>query len=197
MSTKKEARKEPQLCMKVRVILIYTCGTATLRYLVPATTSTFWTCRRCFPALRWAILWPNLKWGTLCIINRKTYIQCNFFVNAFLNNTCIGSYLLVDGIYPDWTCFLGPISNPKTSSERNYTAAQASRRKDIERAFGCLQQKFNILNRPSQTPDLTLMNRVLRVCAILHNMVIVYFIYSLIILLSHISLGCRRKTQHR
>ena len=110
-----------------------------------------------------------------------------FVFKAFLNDTCMCSYLLVDGIYPDWTCFLGPISHPKTSCEKNYTAAQASRRKDIERAFGCLQQKFNILNRPSQTPDLTLMNRVLRVCAILHNMVIVYCIDRVIMLSSVIS----------
>ncbi len=80
-------------------------------------------------------------------------------------------YLLVDGIYPEWTCFLGPISNPKTASEKHYTAVQASRRKDIERAFGALKYKWHILNKPSLTPDITLMNRILRVCVILHNMV--------------------------
>ena len=48
------------------------------------------------------------------------------------------SYLLVDGIYPEWTCFLGPISHPKTASEKHYTTIQESRRKDIERAFGAL-----------------------------------------------------------
>lgn len=81
------------------------------------------------------------------------------------------SYLLVDGIYPEWTCFLGPISHPKTASEKHYTTIQESRRKDIERAFGALQNKWHILNKPSLTPDVTLMNRILRVCVILHNMV--------------------------
>jgi hypothetical protein len=66
---------------------------------------------------------------------------------------------------------LGPISNPATASERNYSVAQAARRKDIERAFGALKIKFNILNRPSLTSDITIMNRILRVCTILHNMV--------------------------
>jgi hypothetical protein len=84
---------------------------------------------------------------------------------------CRVSYLLVDGIYPEWTCFLGPISQPKTASERHYTNMQASRRKDIERAFGALQLKWHIINKPSLTPDITLMNRILTVCVIMHNMV--------------------------
>ena len=52
------------------------------------------------------------------------------------------------------------------------SAAQEGRRKDIERAFGALQLKFNILNRPSLTPDLCLMNKIVQVCTILHNMVV-------------------------
>jgi hypothetical protein len=80
-------------------------------------------------------------------------------------------YLLVDGIYSKWTCFLGPISVPSIESEKNYTIQQSARRKDIERAFGVLKMKFNILNTPSLTGDLSLMNRILRVCVILHNMV--------------------------
>ena len=79
--------------------------------------------------------------------------------------------LLVDGIYPKWTCFLGPIKVPSTQSEKNYSALQSARRKDIERAFGVLKIKFNILNRPSLTGDISIMNRILRVCTILHNMV--------------------------
>ena len=66
---------------------------------------------------------------------------------------------------------MGPISHPATACDKNYSAAQAARRKDIERAFGALKIKFNILNRPSLTSDLTIMNRILRVCTILHNMV--------------------------
>ena len=77
----------------------------------------------------------------------------------------------MDGIYPEWTCFLGPVSHPTTLMEKNYTNAQAARRKDIERAFGALKLKWNILNRPSLTPNLHVMNKVLRVCVILHNMV--------------------------
>jgi hypothetical protein len=87
------------------------------------------------------------------------------------NNYFVLRYVLVDGIYPKWSCFLGPISSPTTLSERNYTLLQSARRKDIERAFGVLKIKFNILNKPSLTGNISLMNRTLRVCTILHNMV--------------------------
>ncbi len=62
---------------------------------------------------------------------------------------------------------------------------QASRRKDIERAFGALQIKWHILNKPSLTPDISLMNRILSVCVIMHNMVLwqyfTIYLYSLLI----------------
>ena len=81
-------------------------------------------------------------------------------------------YVLVDGIYPEWSCFVKPLGNPLTEADRNYTKRQEARRKDIERAFGCLQIKWNILNKPSLTPKLTLMAKILRVCCILHNMIV-------------------------
>ncbi len=100
------------------------------------------------------------------IANGKTITEFRVDTSLFYQ-----PYLLVDGIYPKWTCFLGPISVPSIEIEKNYTVQQSARRKDIERAFGVLKIKFNILNRPSLTGDLSLMNRILRVCVILHNMV--------------------------
>ena len=79
-------------------------------------------------------------------------------------------YVLVDGIYPEWSCFLKPIGYPLTEAEKNYTKRQEARRKDVERAFGCLTIKWNILRKPSLTPNLVMMSKILRVCCILHNM---------------------------
>ncbi len=81
-------------------------------------------------------------------------------------------YVLVDGIYPEWACFVKPLSNPITEAQKNYTKRQEARRKDVERAFGCLLIKFNILNKPSLTTSLALMEKILLVCCILHNMVV-------------------------
>jgi hypothetical protein len=62
----------------------------------------------------------------------------NFVVES---NTYFQPYLLVDGIYPKYTCFVGSYSHPATASEKNFSKCQESRRKDIERAFGALQIK--------------------------------------------------------
>ena len=63
-----------------------------------------------------------------------------------------------------------PLGAPLTEADKNYTKRQEARRKDVERAFGCLQIKWNILRKPSLTPNLGLMSKILRVCCILHNM---------------------------
>jgi hypothetical protein len=61
------------------------------------------------------------------------------------SNTYFQPYLLVDGIYPKYTCFVGPSSHPDTLAEKNFSKCQESRRKDIERAFGALQIKYQIV----------------------------------------------------
>ena len=78
----------------------------------------------------------------------------------------------MDGIYPDWSCFIGPIGFPATAADKYFTMRQEARRKDIERVFGALQIKFHLLNRPSLTPNMERMEKLLIVCAILHNMVV-------------------------
>jgi hypothetical protein len=101
------------------------------------------------------------------------------------SNSYFQPYLLVDGIYPKFTCFVGPCSNPVTVAESNFSRRQESQRKDIERAFGALQikykiilmlydvpaidrlRRYNILNRPSLTPDAQLMRDILKTCVIL------------------------------
>ncbi len=62
----------------------------------------------------------------------------------------------VDGIYPDWSCFMGPTSKPVSAREKHYTVMQAARRKDIERAFGALKIKLNILNVPRMIQQMLL-----------------------------------------
>jgi hypothetical protein len=58
------------------------------------------------------------------------------------SNTYFQPYFLVDGIYPKFTCFVGPCSDPLNATEKNFTRLQESQRKDIERAFGALQIKY-------------------------------------------------------
>ena len=57
-------------------------------------------------------------------------------------------YFLVDGIYPSWSIFAKTNPNPVTEDEKYYKRRHEHVCKDIERAFGILVRKFNILERP-------------------------------------------------
>jgi hypothetical protein len=135
----------------------------------------YWMYRHLLFKSRMARHLQILSWNLVFTNNRNdpppTSSQRPLPPHLIENNYFVLRYVLVDGIYPKWSCFLGPISSPTTLSEKNYTLLQSARRKDIERAFGVLKIKFNILNKPSLAGNISLMNRTLRVCTILHNMV--------------------------
>ena len=79
-------------------------------------------------------------------------------------------YILVDGIYPRWSRFVRGIKEPITKEEKIFTSFQESARKDIERAFGVLQAKFQVLARPITLMDTELIGVMVSCCLILHNM---------------------------
>ena len=53
-----------------------------------------------------------------------------------------------------------------------YAQAQESARKDIERAFGVLQSRFNIVDRPARKWKRVDIGKIMQACIILHNMII-------------------------
>jgi hypothetical protein len=79
-------------------------------------------------------------------------------------------YILVDGIYPQYTRFVHGIKEPTNKTQSKYTKWQEASRKDIERAFGVLQGKWQCIARPMHTMDLHLVSRRMSACLILHNM---------------------------
>lgn len=81
-------------------------------------------------------------------------------------------YWLADGIYPNWRCFMKTISAPIGEQQAFYAASQEAVRKDIERAFGVLQARFAIVARPCLFWELDYINKVMKCCIILHNMII-------------------------
>jgi Plant transposon protein len=52
-------------------------------------------------------------------------------------------FVLADGIYPDMSRLVKTLGAPIGKEQTRYAAWQESARKDIERAFGILQRKFN------------------------------------------------------
>ena len=83
-------------------------------------------------------------------------------------------YWLADGIYPKWPCFLQTFLEPVTRKEKLLASSQEAMRKDAERAFGVLQAKFHIVQRPSLFWYTSTMKYVMRCCVILHNMMVEY-----------------------
>ena len=79
-------------------------------------------------------------------------------------------FALVDGIYPPYSRFVKGIQMPLTDEEKRYTAWQEAARKDIERAFGVLQSRFQVMARPFLGHCLKKVSTVVSACLIMHNM---------------------------
>ena len=91
-------------------------------------------------------------------------------------------YFLVDGIYPKLSIFCKTLSIPLTDAQRKYSKRHESVRKDVERAFGVLVQRFGILKRPIRNWYLDDIKNIVSSCIILHNMTIelnkAFFIFN-------------------
>eukprot|EP00918_Siedleckia_nematoides_P086144 GHVU01189648.1.p1 GENE.GHVU01189648.1~~GHVU01189648.1.p1 ORF type:complete len:440 (-),score=40.95 GHVU01189648.1:153-1472(-) len=87
-------------------------------------------------------------------------------------NEYSSAYLLVDGIYPPWSVFQKPISQPQNEKEKVFAKTQEAVRKDVERGFGVLQARFGILATPARTWSSKRLKRTWKTCVIVHNMVV-------------------------
>jgi len=81
-------------------------------------------------------------------------------------------WLMVDGIYPELARFVKTIAEPLTEVAKLYATWQEASRKDIERAFGVLQRKFQILVRDVEQWYVDEIKNIVETCIILHNMMV-------------------------
>ncbi|GJR76394.1 ALP1-like protein [Tanacetum coccineum] len=60
-------------------------------------------------------------------------------------------YYLTNGIYPQWSVLIKSIKNPGTNDHKRilYKIKHEAARKDVERAFGVLKQKWKIVKYPA------------------------------------------------
>ncbi|KAI7945050.1 hypothetical protein MJO28_010745 [Puccinia striiformis f. sp. tritici] len=94
---------------------------------------------------------------------------CQYTVNGTSYNH---GYYLADGIYPDWTTLIKTISQPQGLQQKYFAKMQEAARKDVERGFGVLQARFAIVARPGLSWSHCKMQKVMRTCIILHNMIV-------------------------
>jgi hypothetical protein len=81
-------------------------------------------------------------------------------------------YYLADGIYPKWATFVKTISSPILLKEVEFVKAQDGCRKDVEHAFGVLQQRFVVVWFPAMSWFKDQMWKVMNCCVCLHNMIV-------------------------
>ena len=80
------------------------------------------------------------------------------------------TFMLVDGIYPQWCRFMRGVKEPLTVPESRYTTWQEGARKDVERAFGVLQCRWKAVAAPLHFLDPKYIGKMVSCCIILHNM---------------------------
>ncbi|XP_013632690.1 PREDICTED: uncharacterized protein LOC106338206, partial [Brassica oleracea var. oleracea] len=95
--------------------------------------------------------------------------QVNFFVNGREYHM---AYYLTDGIYPKWATFIQSIPIPQGPKAVLFAQHQEAVRKDVERAFGVLQARFAIVKNPALFGDKVKIEKIMRACIILHNMIV-------------------------
>ena len=81
-------------------------------------------------------------------------------------------YLLADGIYPHWSCFVQSIHQPGDEKRAHLAKHQETCCKDVERCFRVLQAEFGIICNPCQQWDMETIEDIMFACCILHNMII-------------------------
>jgi Plant transposon protein len=81
-------------------------------------------------------------------------------------------WILVDGIYPGIARFVKTISFPVGATAKLFAEWQEATRKDVERAFGVLTRKFQILAKPIEYWDLEDIKRIIAGCILMHNMMV-------------------------
>nr|XP_043638173.1 uncharacterized protein LOC122609179 [Erigeron canadensis] len=79
-------------------------------------------------------------------------------------------YYLADDIYPEWSTFVKAYSCPQDEKRKKFKKFQESARKDVERAFGGLQNSWHILTQPARSKSVNRITRTMYACVILHNM---------------------------
>ncbi|XP_073120673.1 uncharacterized protein [Henckelia pumila] len=81
-------------------------------------------------------------------------------------------YYLADGIYPSWAAFVKTIPRPLSQKHKIFARYQDGVRKDVERAFGVLQERWHIVRGSFRLWDPIDQDYIMKTCIILHNMIV-------------------------
>ncbi|KAJ9550918.1 hypothetical protein OSB04_014963 [Centaurea solstitialis] len=80
-------------------------------------------------------------------------------------------YYLVDEIYLEWSTFVKAFSWPSNDKRMEFKTRQESARKDIERTFATLKDKWHVVKYPARVWSCRKLQEIMYTCIILHNMI--------------------------
>ncbi|XP_068336533.1 protein ALP1-like [Pyrus communis] len=110
--------------------------------------------------------------GRSPIFNRLTEgktPQLDYYINNRQYNM---GYYLADNIYTKWATLVQAIPNPRNDAEKLFTLHQEAYQKDVERVFGILQARWNIISEPARGWSRENLDSIMMSCIILHNMIV-------------------------
>lgn len=81
-------------------------------------------------------------------------------------------YMLADGIYPSWSCFVRSIHEHVDQNRADYTKTQETCKKIVERCFGVLWSRCAIVQNPSRHWLHEIILDIMMACVIIHIMII-------------------------
>ena len=81
-------------------------------------------------------------------------------------------YYLADGIYPEWATLVKSFKCPMEPKTTKFKRYQEAARKDVERAFGVLQGRWQIIEQDARPFSINKIKRIMYCCVILHNMIV-------------------------
>nr|GEU31335.1 protein ALP1-like [Tanacetum cinerariifolium]GEU92807.1 protein ALP1-like [Tanacetum cinerariifolium] len=81
-------------------------------------------------------------------------------------------YYSADGIYPQWATFVKSFTVANDAKHAYIKKRQESARKNVERAFGVLQERWGIIQQPTRQYHVNNIRRIMYSCIIMHNVIL-------------------------
>ena len=81
-------------------------------------------------------------------------------------------YYLTNGIYHPLSVFVKSFTCPNDPKRKKFKEAQESARKDVERTFGVLKRRWQVLTVGARSYEVKRLQHVMYACIILHNMIL-------------------------
>ncbi len=131
-----------------------------------------------------SFVWPGSLndiniWNWSCLL--KAFLDGSFASNVDFEYTVDDKlfqrlWLAVDGIYPELSGFVKTIEEPLNQKSNAFAKWQEGTRKDIERAFGVLQRKFQALVRKIELWYVGDIGAVVNTTIMLNNLMVAQWI---------------------